>query len=85
MNIKLKIFGIFRDYLEDEIEITINDNSSIYNLRSYIINEVLKNDLVFLIPVLNKSIFSNNEEILSDDYIIKFNDIICLLPPFSGG
>ena len=85
MNIKLQFYGIFNDYLSDEIIINLNENSTIAILKDHIKNNILVNDLFFLNTLLEKSIFSNNVEILSLDYVLKSNDNIYLLPPFSGG
>ena len=85
MNITLKVFGIFREYINDEIQIDIKDGSKLFNLKEYMYNNILINNLTFLRPILKKSIFSNKEEILSFNYILKYNDEIYLLPPFSGG
>ncbi len=85
MKIKIIFFGIFRDYLGFDIDLNISDKSNISDLQKKILKQVLKNDLSFLKNILMKSIFSDDKNVLSKDYILKENDIIYLLPPFSGG
>jgi len=85
LNIKLKFYGIFNDYLNNEIDITFNENINLHSFKNYISKNILIKDLFFLNTILDKSVFSNGIEILSHDYMLKDNDIIYLLPPFSGG
>ena len=85
LNIKLKFYGIFNDYLNNEIDITFNENINLHSFKNYISKNILIKDLFFLNTILDKSVFSNGIEILSLDYMLKNNDIIYLLPPFSGG
>lgn len=83
--IKLKMCGIFKDYLEEEIIISFEKKKKINYIKLYLIENYFINELKFLEAVLNKSVFSSNKKILSEDHEIKNNDIIYLLPPFSGG
>ncbi len=85
MSIKLKLFGIFKDYLSNEFCIYLHGPFDISYLRNYIAEKILVGDLSFLREVLGKSVFSNAEMILHDKYKLKEKEIICLLPPFSGG
>jgi len=85
MYVKLKFFGIFRDYLNNEIDVKVDCGSNISDLKCYLRDEIFVGEFKILIGVLDKSIFSTDIIILSDDYILKSDDIIYLLPPFSGG
>lgn len=84
--IKLKVFGIFKDYLNEEIIIQIiNDKTNLFDLKNILSEKYFINDLYFLNNILKKSVFSCQNTILSNDYILKSENIINLLPPFSGG
>jgi len=85
ITIKLKFFGVFKDYLNSEIDINLDDLSDLSSLKKFISDNLIITDINFLNDVLIRSVFSDGAVILSDNYILKQNDIIYLLPPFSGG
>ena len=83
--IKLKVFGIFNDYFNEEIIIEFSNEMSIYDLRKIITEQYFINDLSFLNNILSRSLFSYNNIILSDNDYLNSGDLVYLLPPFSGG
>lgn len=83
--ITIKTFGIFQDYFSDEIVLHLNDNISISDLKIEIINKFKNNSFNNLELLINKSVFSSENLILNNEYKLINNDIIYLLPPFSGG
>lgn len=87
IKIKLKSFGIFGNFFGEDYFLYLDDNLNLGLLRGIIILKLHEsnfnvNNFKDLIRV---SIFSNKNEILNDDYILKNNDVIYLLPPVSGG
>lgn len=85
LSIKLKVFGIYKDYFSSEMIINLPDGSDLVYFKNYLRKNLFVDDLSFLAFVLDKSMFSNNDSILSDNYLLKSGDAIFLLPPFSGG
>lgn len=84
IEIKLKSFGVFSDFIgADFVVLTLETNITLVCLRKIIaekfkFSENIKN-------LLDSSVFSNDSDILSDDYILSNKDVIYLLPPVSGG
>lgn len=85
ITINIKLFGIFQDYLSDNICISILPGTSILSLKSELVVKFAASSFVNFEYIMNKSVFSDETNILSDTYILKNNDTIYLLPPFSGG
>jgi len=84
MALKIKFFGILKEYLEDT-DIIIQKNETLLNIKKHIIENNLKNNTDHLKEIIEKSIFSNNKKFLKDKQLIKKSSTIYLLPPFSGG
>ena len=84
IKIKIKFFGILKEYLEDT-DIIIQKNETLLNIKKHIIENNLKNNTDHLKEIIEKSIFSNNKKFLKDKQLIKKSSTIYLLPPFSGG
>lgn len=85
IKIKIKNFGIYTEILGNEIILNLEKNLTLSELKFYMIENIFHSKIDFLKETFTKSLFSNEENILTDDYIIKDNDTIYLLPPFSGG
>lgn len=85
IKIKIKNFGIYKEILGNEILLTIEKNSTLNELKLYMIKNIFNLKTDFLKETFNKSLFSNEDSVLTDDYIIKNDETIYLLPPFSGG
>jgi sulfur-carrier protein len=89
MKIKLELFGASRDFSDnDHLEIEVQNQSSIKDLRDEIIKYIYKNfkGNEGFIKVVNSSAFcSENNEIISDNYKITKNQKIGIIPPIGGG
>lgn len=85
IKIKIKFFGIYKELFNDEIDVCIKNNSTLNDLKNHLLDSLFNEKINYLKKTLDISLFSNDESILNDDYIIKNKEIIYLLPPFSGG
>ena len=89
MKVKIELFGAARDFSDQNIlELTLNNDSTIKDTRIEIIKYLEENfdgnkDFV---KIVNTSAFSSeNNNIVSDNYKIKNNEIIAIIPPIGGG
>ena len=89
MKIKLELFGASRDFSDnDHLEIEVQDKASINDLRNEIIKYVDKNfsgNENFIKVVKSSAFCSENNEIISDNYKIKKDQKIGIIPPIGGG
>ena len=89
MKIKLELFGASRDFSEkDHLEIEIENNASIDDLRNKIIKYIVKNfqgNENFIKVVKSSAFCSENNEIISDNYKITKDQKIGIIPPIGGG
>ena len=89
MNIKIELFGAARDFSKQNIlELNVDNNSSLKDIRAEMIEYIKKNfnNNNNYIKIINSSAFSSNENIIiSDNYKIKNNEKIAIIPPISGG
>ena len=89
MNIKIELFGAARDFSKQNIlELNIENNSSLKDIRAKMIEYIKKNfdNNENYIKIINSSAFSSKENIIiSDNYKIKNNEKIAIIPPISGG
>jgi molybdopterin converting factor small subunit len=85
ITVNIKLFGIFQDYFSNEIFLEIPEGTSIFSLRNELIFRFGNSAFLNFEYVLSKSVFSNSSNILDDSYVVLDNDVIYLLPPFSGG
>ena len=89
MKVKIELFGATRDFSDQNIlELNLNNDSKIKDARIEIIKYLKKNfdgnkDFV---RIVNTSAFSSeNNNIVSDNYKIKNNEKIAIIPPIGGG
>ena len=89
MKVKIELFGATRDFSDQNIlELTLNNDSTIKDTRIEIIKYLEENfdgnkDFV---KIVNTSAFSSeNNNIVSDNYKIKNNEKIAIIPPIGGG
>ena len=89
MKVKIELFGATRDFSDQNIlELNLNNDSKIKDARIEIIKYLKKNfngnkDFV---KIVNTSAFSSeNNNIVSDNYKIKNNEKIAIIPPIGGG
>ena len=89
MKIKLELFGASRDFSDkDHLDLEIDDKASVGDLKNEIIKYLDKNfsGNKNLIKVIISSAFcSENNEIISDNYKIKKDQKIGIIPPIGGG
>ena len=89
MKIKLELFGASRDFSDkDHLEIEIKDKASVDDLRNDIIKYLdknFKNNENFIKVVRSSAFCSENNEIISDNYIITKDQKIGIIPPIGGG
>ena len=88
MKIKLELFGASRDFSDkDHLELEVQDKASVDDLRSEIIKYLDKNfkGNENFIKIVNSSVFSSNDNIISDNYKITNNEKIAIIPPIGGG
>ena len=89
MKIKLELFGASRDFSEsDHLNIEVQDNASVENLRNEIIKYIDKNfsgNENFIKIVKASAFCSENNEIISDNYKITKDQKIGIIPPIGGG
>ena len=89
MKVKIELFGATRDFSDQNIlELSLNNDSTIKDARIEIIKYLEENfdgnkDFV---RIVNTSAFSSeNNNIVSDNYKIKNNEKIAIIPPIGGG
>lgn len=76
---KFEVFAALKDYFEAEFELTTNATSV----------EVVKAILANLQPAASDMLtmcrFAVNDEFIDNDFQLKENDIVSIIPPSSGG
>ena len=89
MKVKIELFGASRDFSDQNlIELDIEKNSSIKNVRVKIINYLdkkFKGNENFKKIVKLSSFCSENNNIVDDNYKINDNEKIAIIPPIGGG
>ena len=89
MKIKIELFGVSREFSKNNlIEFEINNNSTIKDIRVKMINYLDQNfnGNENFKKIVNSSAFcSENNNIVSDNYKIKKNEKIAIIPPIGGG
>jgi len=89
VKIKLELFGASRDFSEsDHLNIEVQDNASVENLRNEIIKYIDKNfsgNENFIKIVKSSAFCSENNAIISDNYKITKDQKIGIIPPIGGG
>ena len=89
MKVKVELFGASRDFSKNNIiELDINNNSTIKDIRHEMIIYLEKNfnGNQNYIKILNSSAFcSERDRIVSDNYKITENEKIGIIPPIGGG
>ena len=89
MKIIIELFGASRDFSnQDSIEINIENNSTIKDIRNKIIDHLDKNfkGNENYKKIVNSSAFcSKSNNIVSDNYKITNHEKIAIIPPIGGG
>jgi len=84
---RINLFGTFRKYGNGEfVKITADGNASISDIRNIFIKKMIELEPNFNEQaIVNSSAFAINDEIVNDDYLVKEDDILAILPPVCGG
>jgi len=80
MKIQILLFGITTDLLgTSSLEVEVPSNATISILKVHLLanHPLLEN--------INSYAIAVNEEYASDDFLLKENDVIAIIPPVSGG
>ena len=89
MKIKVELFGASREFSKNNlIEFEIKDNATIKDIRNEMINYLEINfdgNKNFKKIVETSAFCSENNNIISDNYKIKKNEKIAIIPPIGGG
>ena len=89
MKVKLELFGASRDFSShNPLDLNLNNNSTIKDIRNELINYLDEkfNGNEGYKKIVNSSAFcSENNNIVSDNYKIKNNEKIAIIPPIGGG
>jgi len=80
MKIRLLAFGIAKDiFNQSELDFEISLGNSISHLKQKLIEQYPE------FSKLQSLKFAINEDYQGDDYVIKQNDEVVIIPPVSGG
>ena len=89
MKVKIELFGASRDFSNhNSLDFNLNNNSTIKDIRNELINYLDEkfNGNEGYKKIVNSSAFcSENNNIVSDNYKIKNNEKIAIIPPIGGG
>ncbi|MDC0863784.1 MoaD/ThiS family protein [Candidatus Pelagibacter sp.] len=89
MKVKIELFGASRDFSShNSLDLNLNNNSTIKDIRNELINYLDEkfNGNEGYKKIVNSSTFcSENNNIVSDNYKIKNNEKIAIIPPIGGG
>ncbi len=80
MNIRIKTFAVLKSYFQDEFEIQMDTGSNILDVL-----EKLNKLNPKAGHVLSHSLFAIDEEMVEKPTKLKEGDLVCILPPVSGG
>ena len=89
MKVKIELFGASRDFSShNSLDLNLNNNSTIKDIINELINYLDEkfNGNEGYKKIVNSSAFcSENNNIVSDNYKIKNNEKIAIIPPIGGG
>ena len=89
MKVKIELFGASRDFSShNSLDLNLNNNSTIKDIRNELINYLDEkfNGNEGYKKIVNSSAFcSENNNSVSDNYKIKNNEKIAIIPPIGGG
>jgi sulfur-carrier protein len=89
MKIKLELFGASRDFNKSKyLDLKVKEKSSIKDLKNELINylDVKFNNNENFRKIVKSSVFCSEEnKIIKENYIIKNNEKIAIIPPIGGG
>ncbi|OSY87137.1 molybdopterin converting factor [Tenacibaculum holothuriorum] len=80
MRIQILLFGIASDLVgESSITVEFPENISVLEFKTFFSEKFPK------LKTVSSYAIAVNESYAQDDYIIKSNDVIAIIPPVSGG
>ncbi len=89
MKIKVELFGVSREFSKNNlIEFEIKNNATVKDIRDEMINYLEINfdgNKNFKKIVETSAFCSENNNIISDNYKIKKDEKIAIIPPIGGG
>ena len=88
MKKQIELFGASREFSDQNyLEFNIENNSTIKDVKKKIIDYLIKDfdGNENFIKIVNSSVFSSNDNIVSDNYKITNNEKIAIIPPIGGG
>ena len=89
MKIKIELYGASIDFSsQNSLDLNLDNNSTIKDIRNELINYLDKkfSGNESYKKIVNSSAFcSENNNIVSDNYKIKNNEKIAIIPPIGGG
>lgn len=80
MNIRIKTFAVLKNYFQEEIELQVDPGSNILDILERLDKLNPKAN-----HVLSHSLFALDEEMVDKTARLKEGDLLCILPPVSGG
>jgi molybdopterin synthase sulfur carrier subunit len=88
MKVQIELFGASREFSNQNfLEFNIKNDSTIKDIRKNLIDYLMKNfkGNENFIKIVNSSVFSSHDNIISDNYKITNNEKIAIIPPIGGG
>ncbi|MEN9902350.1 MAG: hypothetical protein RL651_1014 [Pseudomonadota bacterium] len=86
LNISVQLFGAFRRFHPQPVELSIEKNAKIKEVKSALEDALRKLNPEFNDEeLLSKSVLANNQKIYQDDDVIVESVTIAILPPVCGG
>lgn len=81
MKIKILFFSSLKEKLGiSSKEVEFNENLSISDLKIYLTNKYPN-----VKDIINNSMFAVNEQYVDNNYLLKDEDTVAIIPPVSGG
>ncbi len=85
INVNVNMMGIFQEHFSKCLSINVPKGTTIIILREILICKFSNKSFESFSYLIKNSVFSNNCNILHDNYVLSDHDNVYLLPPFSGG
>lgn len=85
INVNINMMGVFQEYFSKSLVVEVFEGTTVLELRKILMIKFSDKSFSSFSYLIKNSVFSNNLNILSDNYVLLENDNIYLLPPFSGG
>ena len=88
MKIKVELFGVCREFSDkDFVNFEFNKEIKIKDIRDEMV-KLVKNKFPEnknYLEMVKKSAFSNKDEIIEDEFMLKDNQTVSIIPPIGGG